>query len=236
MRKLTTATLLSFLFFLFFVGFWKALILSSISFAVVLIWEIKAGRITIALTKRVKAKKTLNSVIVDYYLLKMTNPAMDEHWYLANTWIRRYQLRSRADRVYRLLPNATIADIRARDPMHLQTFAYIESHQFSVLSSPQSIGAFADYILYKEMPDQAELYASEYAQLMQPVLESQRKHTFLTQYKQKNSKTYQSIMAQSEVESELRRFFMGVELEDTNPELAKKLHDPIDEQKKRTAQ
>jgi len=233
MRNLILASIASFITFWLFFGLPRAAVLTIIGFAVVLIWELKAGRISIALTRKAKAKQLIDSVLLDFYALKKTFPDMDEHWYLAETWLRRYKKPSRVDHIYRVLPNSTIADIKATEPARLHTFAWIETHQFAILDSPKSIAALSNYILYKEMPQQALYYATQYSELMKPVLEAEEKGDFILQYRRQNQKTYESIMAQSEADSELKQFFLGIELEQSNPELVKKLRQHINKSKER---
>jgi hypothetical protein len=168
-----------------------------------------------------------------YSSLKQRNPGKDEHWYLAQTWLQRYKSSSSADNKYLVLPSVLLAEARRNGPQVMQKFAYIETHQFAILESPKAARALALYLLYKEMPEQAESFSSEFAELMKPIHLSEDNHTFFSLYKEKNKVTYQSIMEQSGVEDDLKAFLLSMELKDENPELVHRLQRAIDEQKKR---
>lgn len=170
-------------------------------------------------TKLSRAKKIIDPITIDFYNLKLLYPDMDEHWYLANTWLRRYEKYSKKDFKYYVLPNATIADIRISEPSRLLSFSYIESYQFSILKSPESIGAFSYYILYKEAPKLSIIFADYYKKLTKQICQLKEESNFFPAYKEKNKKTYESFTSNSECDNHLRSFFLSLELEDKNPKL-----------------
>lgn len=67
-------------------------------------------------TKLSRVKKIIDPITIDFYNLKVVYPEKDEHWYLANTWLGRYEKHSKKDFKYYVLQNATIADVRLKEP------------------------------------------------------------------------------------------------------------------------
>ncbi|OGU62846.1 MAG: hypothetical protein A2V66_07335 [Ignavibacteria bacterium RBG_13_36_8] len=179
-------------------------------------------------TKLARAKKIINPITIDFYNLKTLYPEKDEHWYLANTWLRRYEKHSKKDFKYYVLPNANIADIRISEPSRLLSFSYIESYQFSILKSPESIGAFSYYILYKEAPKLSIIFSEHYKKLTVQIFKLKEEKNFITVYKEKNKKTYEYFISDPECESNLKSFFLSLEMEDKNPQLYNDLLNKID--------
>ena len=178
-------------------------------------------------TKLSRAKKIIDPITLDFYNIKILYPDMDEHWYLANTWLRRYEKHSKKDFKYYVLPNATIADVRITEPTRLLSFSYIESYQFSILKSPESIGAFSYYLLYKEAPKLSKLFAEPYKKLTESIFRLKEEKKFFSLYKEKNLRTYESFISNPECESHLKSFFLTIELEDKNPKLYNELLDKM---------
>lgn len=172
----------------------------------------------LASTELSRANKIIDPITIDFYTLKLEYPEKDEHWYLANTWLRRYEKPSKKDFQYYVLPNVTIADVRVKEPTRLFSFAFVESYQYSILKSPQSIGAFSYYLLYKESPELSKLFSDEYKELMGPIIKLQEGHKLFNAYKEKNKITYESVNSDPECDSHLKSFFMILEMENENPD------------------
>lgn len=94
------------------------------------------------------------------------------------------------------------------------SFAYIESHQFSVLNSPESIEAFSYYLLYKEAPKLSQIVADRYKKLTESIFKLQESKIFFSVYKKKNQLTYNSVISNPDSDNYLKSFFMALELED----------------------
>ena len=178
-----------------------------------------------------RAKKIIDPITLDFYNLKLLYPDKDEHWYLANTWLRRYEKHSKKIYKYYVLPNATIADIRISEPSRLPSFSYIESYQFAILKSPESIGAFSYYLLYKEAPKLSIIFSDSYKKLTESIFKLKEGKKLFSVYKEKNKRTYESFISNPECESHLKSFFLSLELEDKNPKLYNDLLDKIDRSK-----
>lgn len=123
---------------------------------------------------RILAQNIIKANEDAYNYCRSNNPGKNEHDYLAMT----YATRRKAGV---LVGNDSINEEQ------ISILSYTETHQFAVLSPPNSIRALALYILYKERPDLiSEKHREEFSKLMEPIFTSQDKRTFNNWYEQKN--------------------------------------------------
>ena len=109
------------------------------------------------------AKNIIKANEDTYYYFRSKNTGKNEHDYLAMT----YAARRRAGV---LLGNDSINEDQ------ISILSYTETHQFAVLSPPNSIKALSLYILYKERPDLiSEKHRDEFSKFMEPILASKDK-------------------------------------------------------------
>ena len=160
-----------------------------------------------------KTEQVIKSIEGHYLKLKETNPGMDEHWFLANSWLQRYK---------------STQEAKKKGPGLMNFIAYKDTHQFSILDPPKSIRALALFIVYKELSKEAEKYSLEFSEIMEPVIESQQNNTFLLIYKKKNPKTWKKAQKKEDPDFEgaplnLYWFIRGLESQHEDPEEAKKI-------------
>lgn len=172
MKQLVAATSIVFFLFLALYDVATSALLSLGGFLVVLLWELKAGRITVALTRKARAQELLRSVTAEYHSLKSTHPDLTEHQRLANTWLRRYQPASWFGRSYSLPAGTTVAELRVHDPERLRHVAFTETMPFALFDPPNSIRGLAYYLLYRELPGEVHGWAEEYQASLRPAMES----------------------------------------------------------------
>jgi len=136
------------------------------------------------LIEKAPAENLIKSLEQIYFDLKEKNPDRDEHWFLANTWLKRYGLSKQAKR---------------KGAAWTKFVAYKDTLQFSILESPKSIRGLALFLVYMELGErQALYYADEFSQLMEPVMESSGTRVFLDKYKQRNPRTWEENQVKDE--------------------------------------
>jgi hypothetical protein len=126
-----------------------------------------------------------------YTKLRDERPGQDEHFYLANTLLRRFMVR--LELTGGSLPgmeHGSMAqeDRRRAEENQLNLIAWSETMRFSVLDPPNSIRALALYVVYKELPSQAHRYEEEFGRLTGPVY-AMDDEAFLELYGRKNPRT-----------------------------------------------
>ena len=154
-----------------------------------------------------EGEQIIESVEKIYWQLKKDFPDMDEHWYLANTWLKRYKDTEAGKEKGKGLMNS---------------ISYQDTFSFSVLDSPKSIRAFAFFLLYKEGLKEAEEHVYEFEEITKELEKYQENNTFFPVYKQKNPKTYEKaqIKNDSDFEGALNLYWLvkGFESVYKNPE------------------
>lgn len=132
---------------------------------------------------KVRAEKMIESLEKTYFGLRRDHPDRDEHWLLANTWLKRYGSTREAKRKGRQL---------------MRFISYKDTHQFSILDPPESIRALALFLVYKELAAAAEPYGGEFMKIMEPVFRANADQCFFDRYKEKNP----GIVTESRAEPE----------------------------------
>lgn len=150
---------------------------------------------------RISGEELIRSLMQTYSDLKGSHPDRDEHWLLANTWLKRY---------------GDSEESKHKGSEFTKFTAYKDTLPFSVLEPPYSTRGLALFLIYKELGKQCSIYySSEFRQIMQPVTESIRDGTFLTRYGQRNPQTWgeaETIKFVAEgVSLDLHSYLMGVE-------------------------
>lgn len=163
--------------------------------------------------KKAPAENLIKSLEQTYLNLRKEHPDRDEHWFLANTWLRRY---------------GSTDETKQKGPELMRFIAYKETHQFSILEPPESIRGLAFFLVYKESGEQqAMYYSSEFSQIMEPIIRSRARHEFLQKYKERNPRTWKENQAENDSPHSLYWFLKGLELEQEHPEEAEKLWNEI---------
>jgi len=106
-----------------------------------------------------------------YFDLKKKHPDRDEHWLLANTWLKIFSSTKEAKR---------------KGPELMKFIAWKDTLNFSILDPPKSIRALALYIVYKEVPSEAYRYEEEVNKIMEPIMRMRDDGTFMGLYRKKN--------------------------------------------------
>lgn len=119
----------------------------------------------------------------DYWQLKKEFPNMDEHWYLANTWLKRYK---------------DTEEEKERKQGLMNFMSYQDTFFCSILDSPKSIRALAFFLLYKESVKEAEDYVCEFEELTKESKRCEEDNTLFIVYKQKNPKTYEKAQIEND--------------------------------------
>jgi ABC-type nitrate/sulfonate/bicarbonate transport system substrate-binding protein len=81
------------------------------------------------------AENLIKAVQEAYFDLRKQSPDRDEHWYLANVWLKRY---------------GSGAEAKEKGEEWAQFTAYKETHEFAILDSPQSIRGLALLLVARE--------------------------------------------------------------------------------------
>jgi hypothetical protein len=127
--------------------------------------------------KKAPAENLIKSLEQIYFDLRKNNPDRDEHWFLANTWSKRYGSSKQA---------------KQKGAEWTKFVAYKDTLQFSILEPPQSIRGLALFLVYKELGEQqAMYYVSEFSQIMEPITENQEIHISADKYKERNPRTWE---------------------------------------------
>jgi len=146
------------------------------------------------------AAGNLIKAIQETYLdLRKQSPDRDEHWYLANTWLKRYGSETEA---------------KEKGEEWAQFTAYKETHEFAILDSPQSIRGLALLLVARELGEAAaKPYESEFFKTIEPVVKAKQDRTFLKTYREKNPLTWAETQQRDDSNYSLYWFFRGIELE-----------------------
>jgi len=156
--------------------------------------------------KKTPAENLIKSLEQAYFDLRKKNPTRDEHWFLANTWSKRYGPTEQA---------------KQKGAEWAKFVAYKDTHAFSILEPPKSIRGLALFLVYKELGEQQALYYnSEFSQIMEPITKSKESHVFLDKYKERNPRTWKENQAEDGSTYSLYWFLKGLELEQEHPEEA----------------
>ena len=167
--------------------------------------------------KKAPAENLISSLKQTYFELKREHPDQDEHWFLANTWLKRYSSTNQA---------------KQKGPELMKLIAYKDTHQFSILEPPKSIRGLALFTVYKELGEQQAIYYnSEFHQIMEPVIKSRKRHIFLDKYKERNPRTWQENQVEDHSSYSLYWFLKGLEYEQEHPEEAEKIWNRIEKKK-----
>lgn len=167
--------------------------------------------------KKAPAENLIIELEQTYFDLRKMHPDRDEHWFLANTWLKRYGSTEQA---------------KQKSPELMKFIAYKDTHQFSILEQPKSIRGLALFLVYKELGEQqAMLYAIEFAQIMEPIIKSKENHVFLNKYKERNPRTWKENQVEDDSPFSLYYFLKGLEFEQEHPEEAEKLWKEIEKGK-----
>ena len=165
------------------------------------------------------SENLIKSLEQTYFDLRKKSPDQDEHWFLANTWLKRY---------------GSIEQAKQKGPKLLKFIAYKETHQFSILEPPDSIRGLALFLVYKELGEQQAMYYNrKFSHIMETIIKSRENHMFLDRYKQRNPRTWKENQIEDKSPYSLYYFLKGLEFEQKHPEEAKKLWDKIENNFKR---
>lgn len=134
----------------------------------------------ILLQEEIEAKAPANNLIkslTDSYLnLKNQNPDRDNHWLLANTWLKRY---------------GNTQQSKQLGKEKINFIAYKDTLNYSVLSYPDSIRALSLFLVYKELgEEQAKYFVTEFNLLYEKVIKYREESLFIEQYKLINPRTW----------------------------------------------
>jgi len=126
--------------------------------------------------RKPSAQKLIRAVEEVYYDLRRSYPEQDEHWLLANTWLRRY---------------GSTKEAKRQGEAGARYVAYRETLQFSILEMPKSVRAMALFIVARELGAKESLYyASGFAALTEPIVSSKESGEFLDRYRERNPRTW----------------------------------------------
>jgi len=133
-----------------------------------------------------------------YFDLRKNNPDRDEHWFLANTWLKRY---------------GSGEEAKQKGAEWARFAAYKDTHEFAILEPPTSIRGFALLMINRELGEQqARYYEKEFFQILEPVILSKKDHEFLNKYIERNPLTWQEIQVEDKSNYSLYWFFRSLEL------------------------
>jgi hypothetical protein len=176
--------------------------------------EILAGE---EVEKKAPAENLIKNLEQTYFDLKKNHPDRDEHWLLANTWLKRY---------------GSTKEAKQKGPKKMKFIAYKDTHLFSILSPPKSIRGLALFLVYKELGvQQAIYYNSEYSGIMEPIIKSKEMHIFLDKYKERNPRTWEENQVEDASSYSLYCSLKGLEFEQEHPEETEKLWKEIEKRK-----
>lgn len=158
--------------------------------------------------------QTLIKSIEDIYFdLKSKNPDKDDHWLLANVFLKRYGNRGEA---------------KQKGPELMRYIAYKDTFQFSVLGSPKSIRAFVLFVIYKELGDK-EAEAKEFSELMNSVQRMQEEHRLIDEYRKRNPFTWNEIQAEKDSGSRYNLYgFLKAADELQDPEISERVQKELE--------
>jgi hypothetical protein len=144
------------------------------------------------------AQNLIKEMEKTYLDLRQQYPDRDEHWYLANVWLKR----------------CGAEEAQKKGEEWAQFTAYKETHEFAILDSPQSIRGLALLLMARELGETAvKPYESEFFQTIEPVVKAKQDRAFLKIYQEKNPLTWAEIKQRDDATYSLYWFFRGLELE-----------------------
>ncbi|UCH42961.1 MAG: hypothetical protein JSW16_09190 [Dehalococcoidales bacterium] len=150
------------------------------------------------LNKEASGEDLIKTLEESYFDLRKNNPGRDEHWFLANTWLKRY---------------GSGEEVKQRGAEWTRFTAYKDTHEFAILEPPASIRGFALLMINRELGEQqASSYEKEFFQILEPVILSKKNQEFLDKYKKKNPLTWEEIQVEDESNYSLHWFFRSLEL------------------------
>lgn len=159
--------------------------------------------------KKSPGDNLIQSLEYIYYDLRTEYPDREEHWYLANTWLKIY---------------GSTKEAKQKGPELVKFIAYKDTHQFSILEPPNSIRGLALFLIYKELGEQeARHYGIEFSQIMEPIIRCKEKHIFLDKYKERNPRTWIENQKENPSPYSLYSLFKGLEFEEEHPEEIERL-------------
>lgn len=148
--------------------------------------------------KEASSENLIKSLEEIYFDLRKNNPDRDEHWFLANTWLKRY---------------GSGEEAKQKGTEWARFTAYKDTHEFAILEPPASIRGFALLMVNRELGDQqASYYESEFFQILEPVIASKKNHEFFDKYIERNPLTWQEIQVEDKSSYSLYWFFRSLEL------------------------
>ena len=156
------------------------------------------------LDQKEPAENLIQSLEQTYLDLRKQYPERDEHWFLANTWLKRY---------------GATEEAREKGEEWARFTASRETYQFSILEPPASIRGLALLLVAKESGGSlAKDYESELFQILEPVLRSEREGEFFDRYRERNPLTWEEIQEDKDSTYSLYWYFRGRELLPELPE------------------
>jgi len=167
--------------------------------------------------KKVPAENLIKSLEQDYYALRKEHPNRDEHWFLANTLLKKYGSTQWA---------------KQKGPELMKFIAYKDTNQFSILEPPKSIRGLALFLVWKEFgKQQAIYYNSEFNQIMEPIIKSKESNIFFDKYKERNLRTWKENQVEDNSPYSLYRLLRGLKFQQEHPEEAEKLLNRVEKVK-----
>lgn len=149
--------------------------------------------------ERMLAENLIKSLEKTYFDLRKKHPDKDEHWFLANTWLKKY---------------GSGEEAKEKGAEWAKFTAYKETHQFSILEPPESIRGLALILVYTKLGEQqAKHYESEFSRIMDQTMKSRINHVFLDEYKKRNPLTWKEVQVVDNSSYSLYWFFKQLEFE-----------------------
>jgi hypothetical protein len=144
------------------------------------------------------AENLIKAVQETYANLRKQYPDKDEHWYLANVWLKRC---------------GSGEEAKEKGKEWAQFTAYKETHEFAILDSPKAIRGLALLMVAQELGEAAaKQYESEFFKIIEPVVKVKQDRAFLKIYQEKNPLTWAEIEQRDDSTFSLYWLFRGIEL------------------------
>lgn len=122
------------------------------------------------------AELLIREIQIAYDRIRDTNSERDEHWFLAQTYLERYESQ--------MIQQGKESELR-------KFIAYKDTHLFAMLDHPNSIRALCLYLVHQEFGDKySEYYITEFNLLMEKVMTLLTGEDRLTLYRNNNPVTY----------------------------------------------
>lgn len=156
--------------------------------------------------RKPSAQKLIRAVEEVYYDLRRSYSERDEHWLLANTWLRRY---------------GSTKEVKRKGEAWARYAAYRDSLQFSILEMPKSVRAMALFMVARELGARESLYyASGFAALTEPIVSSKESGEFLDRYRERNPRTWRENQDEADTPYCLSRLWRDLERKEDRSEQA----------------